>query len=154
MSLIEKIKAQQLQARKNKNAIEASLLTTLIGEAVIIGKNDGNRETTDAEVIAVVKKFIKNTNEMLTALNNSTGDALTESREIANAELQILNSFLPKQLSEEELKAVVDEIIADMRSRSSGVVNMGMIMGALKLAYDGQYDGKMASSVVKAALAS
>jgi hypothetical protein len=59
MSLIQTIKADQVQARKARSA-SASILTTLIGEAEMIGKNAGDRESTDEEVIAIIKKFIKN----------------------------------------------------------------------------------------------
>ena len=64
MSLIEKIRVDQLASRKAAfnypatNKLQADLLTTLLGEEVMVGKNAGSRETTDAEVIAIVKKFI------------------------------------------------------------------------------------------------
>ena len=50
MTLFSQIKADQLAARKAKDGLKATLLTTLIGELTAIGKNDGNREVTDAEV--------------------------------------------------------------------------------------------------------
>jgi len=61
MTLMEQIKTAQVTARKT-GAQEASLLTTLLGEAAMVGKN-ANRETTDQEVVAVVKKFVKNIDE-------------------------------------------------------------------------------------------
>jgi hypothetical protein len=58
---MEQIKAKQIAARKSGSA-DAGLLTTLLGEAAMVGKNAG-RETTDQEVVAVVKKFVKNIDE-------------------------------------------------------------------------------------------
>ena len=69
MTILESVKKAQLQARKEKRAVDASTLTTLIGEAEMIGKNDGNRASTDAEVVTVIKKFVKNIDETLTILS-------------------------------------------------------------------------------------
>lgn len=63
--LIVKIKHDQLVARKNRDQIESTLLTTLIGEADMVGKNNGNRDPFDEEVISVVKKFLKGVNETI-----------------------------------------------------------------------------------------
>ena len=59
MTLIEQIKAAQLTARKNRDAAAAASLTTLIGEAEMIGKN-ANRVVHDLEVVGILKKFIDN----------------------------------------------------------------------------------------------
>jgi uncharacterized protein YqeY len=141
MSLITEIKAEQITARKNRNAPMAALLTTLIGEAEMVGKNAG-REVLDAEVVATIKKFIKNIDETIKALGADDKRA-----QDAMDEKVVLEHFLPKQLSEAELRAYVQEIIL-----TEGA-NMGKIMGVLKSRFDGMYDGKMASSVVKAVLA-
>lgn len=132
MSLIEQIKNQQLIARKNGSE-EASLLTTLLSEAVNIGKNNGNRETTDAEVVSVVKKFIKNIEETVAALTTRNQDATKFLNEKA-----VLETFLPKQLTETELLEIA-------KTKSS----MPEFMKHLKDNFNGQYDGKLASTVAK-----
>lgn len=131
-TLINTIKEQQIAARKS-NSPEASLLTTLLGEASMIGKNDGNRETTDAEVHAVVKKFIKNIDETISALTSRNKDASP-----FIAERNVLSAFLPKQLTEDELKAIASNCSA-----------MPEFMKHLKEKYAGQYDGKIASTIAK-----
>lgn len=143
MSLIEQIKAKQLEARKAKSPAVA-VLTTLIGEATMIGKNDGNRETTDAEVIAVIKKFIKNIDDTMGML---TKDA-PQAAEFA-AEKNALKVFLPTQLDEVALRTVIVGIIAE-----NGFVakDMGKVMGMLKAQYGGTYDGQLASILVKKVL--
>lgn len=132
MSLIGKIKQLQITARK-EGLTEASLLTTLLGEATMIGKNDGNRETTDAEVIAVVKKFIKNIDETIAALEDRGQhiDAFEQER-------VVLTRFLPKQLSESDLIEV-----------AKYQENMPSFMKHLKENFAGQYDGKLAATVAK-----
>jgi uncharacterized protein YqeY len=142
--LIEKIKSDQLTARKERNGVASALLTTLIGDAVAIGKNDGGRPVTDSEVVALIKKYISNMHATITHL----GDSNPEAVKIVNEEIEILSQYLPQQLSEEEMNTAITGIIFDVGQ------NMGKIMGALKSRYDGQYDGKMASSIVKGLLGS
>ena len=75
MTLLSKIRADLFTLRKegeSKNAI--SLLTTLYSEAANVGLNDFKRETTDAEVIAVIKKFIKNIDECINVGSNKGVD--------------------------------------------------------------------------------
>lgn len=132
MSLIQQIKDQQIEARKTGH-VHAALLTTLLSEAVNVGKNDGNRETTDTEVIAVVKKFIKNLDETITACTSRGKDT-----EPFVQEKQKLETFLPQQLGEQELMAIA-------KTRSG----MPDFMKYLKETHAGQYDGKLASTVAK-----
>jgi uncharacterized protein YqeY len=146
MSLIATIKADQLQARKNKDEILKPLLTTLLGEAQAVGKNDGNRESTDAEVIATVKSFLKKINETLDAIADKGGDATT-----TLAEKAALEAYLPKQLTEEELITIVSSHV-DSHVEDKSMKSMGIVMGHLKAVYDGQYDGKLASAVVRKVL--
>jgi uncharacterized protein len=56
MSMMDKLRADLLTARKERSDM-TGLLTALVGEAAMIGKNNGNRETTDEEVLRIVKKF-------------------------------------------------------------------------------------------------
>lgn len=131
MSLMEQIKTQQIAARKAGDP-KASLLTTLLGEAAMVGKNAG-RETTDAEVVAVVKKFIKNVDETIAALqarNQLFADFAVER--------EVLEQFLPMQLSEAALIEV-----------AKCQENMPAFMKHLKENFAGKYDGKLAATVAK-----
>ena len=142
MNLIDQIKADQLLARKQKEAIRASLLTTLIGEADMVGKNAGNRAPTDAEVVAVVKKFLKNIDETLKVVDpTSAGYAL------AKEEQSILVDYQPKQISADALRTMVNEIICYYEN-AGDTANVGLVMKVLKAKFDGQYDGKLASSII------
>ena len=133
MSLIEKIKQDQVAARVRRDSITANLLTTLIGEAEMVGKNAGNRASTDAEVVAVIKKFVKNAEETLAALKKAN-----QYNEVIAVEIGILGRYLPQQLGEYELKAI-----------AVGRANMPDFMKYLKENYAGQYDGKLASTVAR-----
>lgn len=142
MSLLQQIKADQLQARKNKDVVTATLLTTLIGEASMIGKNDGNRESTDAEVIAVIKKFIKNAEDTIAVVNNP---AATEGLQ---QERDILAAYLPRQMTKEQLMYIIStQIQAGTFAKDARL--KGSAMKYLKSTLDGQYDGKVASEAIE-----
>ena len=121
------IKGANLKARKAKNRIVSNVLTTLIGEIEIVGKNDGNRETTESETIAVINKFKKNA---LETVNNMKERGISED-EIQKYvdEVDLYSSYLPTLLSETELTDIIKSIIGD------GEVNIGKIMGTLKKLY-------------------
>lgn len=144
--LIEKIKADQIAARKAHNASKALLLTTLIGEAQAIGKNSGNREPTDAEVVAIIKKFIKGMDETLGYLSVSNANVKTDARVSILLEKDILSIYLPKQMTKEETENALVAAIAVVGK------NMGQVMSYMKANYEGQYDGKLASTIVKTLL--
>lgn len=144
--LLEKLQAASLEARKAQNTIAASLLTTLYSEAARVGKDQGNRVPTDEEVVAVVKKFSKNIDETLAALPEA--DARVAALRI---EKELLAAYLPQQLDEAGLSALVAELVGALADKSPK--QMGVVMAGLKARAGGQYDGAMASRLVKAALA-
>lgn len=136
MSMIENIQANQLAARIAKNQIKSNLLTTLLGEARSIGKNNGNRETTDEEVIKLITKFIKGITETLSLLKpeDSRFSILVEEQEI-------LKSYLPTQLTTEEIKFI---ILKNFPEKTA----VGPVMAFFKSNYSGLYDGKAVSSLI------
>jgi uncharacterized protein len=144
-ALLEKLRSDQLQARKNKDVIASNLLTTLLGEIMTIGKNAGNREPEDTEIIQTVKKFLKSNAEA----KDSLVKAGRNSAEL-DQEKKILEIYLPTQLSEGQLKGIIQNYIDELSEKS--MKQMGTVMGKLKSKYDGEYDGKMASSIVKSLL--
>jgi uncharacterized protein YqeY len=115
--------------------LSINLLTTLYSEAANVGLNDGKRESTDAEVISVIRKFIKNLNECISV-------GITKHVDVSKyeAERDILNAYLPQQLTEMEIEAFVIPFVREGGKPSA--------MKALKETYAGQYDGKVASTVV------
>lgn len=141
MSLLETIKTHALDARKRRDNIAAPFLTTLLSEASAPGLNDGKRASTDEEVLAVVRKFLKNNSEVLLVRPNDT---------VAQAEKQILEGYLPQQLSDGELRAALTAIARDAGLTTVTQKDMGVLMKGLKERYNGQYDGKAAQQAVSA----
>lgn len=142
--LMANIQAACLQARKLKQTERAAALTTLLAEVQKIGKDAGNRETTDEEALRVVKKFLKGVEEFLAL----TKDESTQARLLAEKEM--LESFLPVQAGEAELKQAVTEIVGALADKGPKAV--GAVMKSLKERFGGNYDGALASKLVKEAL--
>ena len=143
--LLDTLQQDALAARKNQNAIAATLLTTLYAEAARFGKDKGNRVSTDDEVLAVITKFVKGVDETLAVL------PATDSRvEQLKAEKVILSAYLPQQLTEAELAALIADIVATLAEKTPK--QMGAVMGQLKAKAGGRYDSTTASRLVKTAL--
>jgi uncharacterized protein YqeY len=140
MTLIERIKADQIIARKAKDSVKTTLLSTLLGEITAVGKNNGNRETTDAEAIAVIKKFKKNVEDTQSLIFGSSIRPMVYTD--MDAEIDLYESYLPKQLSETELKST----IRTLKTHNSNI-QMKDIMSYLKENFAGLYDGKLASTL-------
>ena len=142
MSLIQSIKQDQLAARKASKTRLASILTTLIGEAEMKVFDDGKRETTDTEVITVLKKFHVNAvaNAQLFNHRNIQSQA---TRQGYLEEVAVYESYMPKQMTEAEITNVIERHFITTTQGLKGIV-----MRYFKENYAGQYDGKVVSSVV------
>jgi uncharacterized protein YqeY len=146
MSLLEEIRKDQLQARK-EHAFGVPLLTTLIGEAQMPGKNAG-RESTDEEVLGIIKKFISNLDEVIKILGKNQSEFFIDERLVhAQTERMILMKYVPIQKTEAELRVIITEYIDILGEKSPK--QMGKVMGMLKTEYSGRYDGTLASKLVK-----
>lgn len=139
--MLEKIKKDILEARKSKDSVRANVLNTLYSEAKTAAINNGRREPEDQELMALLKKFLKGNSETIELKKKQNMDFSQESRE-----KEILESFMPKQLSEIELEEIIKEYVAGLEDKSKK--SMGLIMKRLKEEHDGTFDGKTASSIV------
>lgn len=144
--LIEQIKAQQVVSRKNRDSFRIGVLTTLLGEAEKIGKDAGNRQTTDEECIRTIKKFVKNINETLKITDKKS--------DVLNKELDVLSEFLPDEMSENDIAASIAQIISEMQNDDTNpIIVIGTVMRVFKAQYiDANYDGKTVSNIIRGQL--
>ena len=112
MTIEKRIEADFMKAFKEKNAEVKSLLSTVKGEMQTMKKNLVVENLSDEESTKILGKFAKNLKENIRLMND----------EKSKMELSIIESYLPKQMSEDEVNAKLDEILA------SGVTNIGQIM--------------------------
>lgn len=150
MSLLDTIKTNSIQARKSaigkpadaSESVKATLLVTLFGEASRIGKDDGDRSTTDDETLGVIRKFLKNIDETL-KLNLSDS-----ARTRATIEREVLQSYLPPELPETVLRAEI-ALLAAANGVPFTVRDTGTVRKALDAKFPGQINGKLLSDILK-----
>jgi uncharacterized protein YqeY len=146
-SILETITQAQLVARKERDAPVTSFLSFVIGEARAVGKNKGNRDSTDDEVIAVLRKLIASNEENLTLTKGEDKNAAWQNK--------ILNGFLPTQLSDEDVELLVRSFITGQNwtDEKPSPKWMGDVMSMLKECQTGKYNPKSASEIVRRVLA-
>lgn len=142
--LIEQIKEDQLKARVDGQKIATDCLTTLYSESIMIGKNDGNRQTTDNEVLKLIKKFMDNLNDFI-SICEKTNKSIPEK---IYEEQKILAKYLPKQLNDEELIKIITDIHQKLGGGKEQKL-IGSIMKQLSANYTNLYNGEKASQIVK-----
>lgn len=136
--LFERMQKESLEARKARDQVKSSVLTTAISQIKALAIDDGHRAVNDADVMKIVKQFLKGVEENLALAAQGKMDA--SRAEQFKLEKDILLSYLPQQMSADDIKAAV---------KKSGATNIGEAMKYLKANFDDQYDGKLASGVIK-----
>ena len=151
MSLREKINQQFNAALKNKEKTLVSTLRLII--AAIKEKDIANRsgekkgESKDQEIIKVLQKMKKQRQDSAELYKKGGREELLKAEE---EEIKIIDTFLPKQLSEEETKKICKEIIESLGA--SSIKDMGKIMGSLKQKYSDSIDFSKANIIIKGLL--
>ena len=151
MSLREKINQQFNIALKSKNKTLIStlrLVLSAIKEKDIANRTSENKEIAkDEEIMKVLRKMKKQRQDSAELYKKGERQELLEAEE---AEIKIIDTFLPTQLSEEETKNICKEIIES--TGASSIKDMGKIMGALKKKYSDSLDFGKANIIVKGLL--
>ena len=126
------------------------LVNAAIKDRDIAARSDGNYDgVSDGDIQLVLAKMIKQRVESATTYEEAGRLELAEKE---RSEISVIETFLPKQLSEDEIEAAVAETVAETGAES--VRDMGRVMGALKEKYAGQMDFGKAGGLVKARLSS
>jgi len=151
MSLREKINQQFNTALKNKNKTLVStlrLILAAIKERDIANRTSGKKEEVkDQEIIKVLQKMKKQRQDSADLYKKGGRQELLN---IEEEEIKIIDTFLPKQLSEEETKKICKEIIESVGA--SSIKDMGKIMGTLKKKYSDSIDFSKANIIIKGLL--
>jgi len=153
MSLREKINKQFNTALKSQNKTLIStlrLVLAAIKERDIANRSSGKREEVkDQEIVKILQKMKKQRQDAAELYKKGERPELLAAEE---AEIKIVDTFLPKQLSEEETQKICKEIIES--TGASSIKDMGKIMGSLKKKYSDSIDFSKANTIVKGLLSS
>ena len=151
MSLREKIKEQFNNALKSKNKTLVStfrLILAAIKERDIANRSAGKKEVVgDSEIIKILRRMKKQRLESADLYKKGERQELVE---IEESEIKIIDSFLPKQLNEEETKKICEAVIESLGA--SSIKDMGKIMGSLKQKYSDSIDFSKVNTIVKGLL--
>ena len=148
MSLKETIETEYKNALKSKDKIKIStyrLILSSIKDLDISNRSGPNKkETDDEDIKKLLKKMMKQRAESIDIYKkNNRSDLL----EIEQNEFNILSSFLPKQLNDEDTKKICEEIISKLNA--SSIKDMGKVMGELKKKHADEIDFSKAGALLK-----
>ena len=150
MSLQTQIEDKLNQSLKNK---DKSLYPTLrlivsgIKDVLIANRTKEVKDISDQDIMGVLKKMVKQRNESCEVYKKA---GRTDLLEIETKEIEIISSFLPKQLSEEDTKKLCDEVIKKIGANS--IKDMGKVMGDLKKTHGDVLDFSKVGSIIKTVL--
>ncbi len=132
--LMDAIRKDMFEAKKVKDTVKSNLLSTLFSEIFTLSKS--GKELTEEDELKIIRKFLKNIDETLAL------DIPEATKTKLKSEKEILESYLPKQLSKDEIEKIVAELVAEGKG-------MKDIMPYFKEKYSGKYDGRTVSEIVK-----
>ena len=147
MSLKQQIESKLNEAlkAKDKNTYPTlRLVVSAIKDAEIAGRSKGQQEGADSDITSILKKMIKQRNESCEVYKKAGRKELLENE---SREIEVISTFLPKQLSEEETKKICQETVKSVGATS--MKDMGKVMGMLKSKHADTIDFSKVSSIIK-----
>lgn len=149
MSIKEQLMADMKAAMKAKEGGKLALNTIRMARAHIRQAeiDNGHADFNDDQVLAVLRKEVKQRKETLSEIESSGREDLVEQ---TKAEIDVLEKYLPAEMTPEAVEAAVKEIVDAM---DPGQKNMGSVMKAVMAKLKGQADGKLINQIVRKLLA-
>ena len=137
-----------MKARDKRATSTLRLILAALKDRDIAARSRGKSEGVgEDEILDLLQKMVRQRYDSIEMYQKGNREDLVEKEK---GEIEVIESFLPKQLTEEETKAAVDEIIGDQEA--SSIKDMGRVMGELKKNFTGRMDFGKASGLVKARL--
>ena len=143
MSIKEQIEKAMVPAAKSKDKGKLSALR-MIKAAVHNREIDARRDLTEPEMLQVLSSLVKQRQDSIEQFKKGNRNDLVEKEE---AELGVIKSFMPEQMSDDEIEVEISKAISE--TGATGVKDMGKVMKALMPKVTGKADGKLISELVK-----
>jgi uncharacterized protein YqeY len=135
-----------MKAKEERKLSTLRMVNSTIKNADIAARGEGKPPLSDADLLGVFQKMIKQRQESV-ELYDKGGRAELAAQE--REEIAIISAYLPKQMSEDEIKAAISAAVAE--TGAAGMKDMGKVIGVLRAKFAGQMDFGKASGMVKAA---
>ncbi|MGO4711493.1 GatB/YqeY domain-containing protein [Bradyrhizobium sp. 2TAF24] len=139
---------EAMKAKDERKLSTLRMVNAAIKNADIEARGQGKPPLSDDDLLGLLQKMIKQRQESV-LLYDKGGRAELAAQE--REEIAVISAYLPKQMSDDEVKAAIAAVIQD--TGAAGIKDMGKVIAALKAKYAGQMDFGKASGLVKAALA-
>lgn len=136
-----------MEAMKSGDALKTSVLRMLKASILKFEVSGDRKEASDSDIMDLIQKEIKSRRD---SVEQFTAGNRPELADKETAEIAVLIGYMPPQMSEEEVLAVVKEVIAEVGA--TGKSDLGKVMGALMPKVKGKADGAMVSKVVNGLL--
>ena len=149
MSLQADIMSAMKAAMKDKNQTALAALRAIKSEILLVKTSGGDAELSKEDEIKILSKLVKQRKDSASIFTEQNRADLAEP-ELAQAE--VISQFLPEQLGESEITAVVEKVIANVGA--SSMKDMGKVMGIVNKELAGKADGKTISTIIKTKLMS
>ncbi len=140
----EKILNDYKEAMKARDALKSTLLSSLRAEMMNAALAKKKDKLDEAEIIGVIKKQVKQHQDSIAQFQQGNRADLAEKEA---KELEFLKPYLPPELSGEEIKKMIEEVIA--ATGASRIKDMGKVMKEVNAKLAGQADGRLVSDLVK-----
>jgi uncharacterized protein YqeY len=139
---------EAMKAKDQRRVSTLRMINAALKDRDIEARGLGREPLSDQELLGLCQKMIKQRQESLDIYEKAgRADLAAQERE----EIEIISSYLPKQMSEDEARTAIEAVVNDLGA--SGVKDMGKVMAALKERYSGRMDFGKASATVKSVLA-
>lgn len=143
MSLTERLNDDMKQAMRNKDKFRLSVIRMIRSSIKNIEVNE-RRTPDDNEVLDILNREVKQRKDSLQEFEKAGRDDLASDVKV---EIEIIHEYLPQQLNEEEVNAIVKQTINEVGASSKA--DMGKVMGALMPKVKGRADGKLVNEIVQ-----
>lgn len=148
MQILEQITADMKDAMRAKDKIALTSIRSLKA-AITNAEKAQKTELNETEIIGIIRKQVKQRQDSITQFTDAGRIDLAENEQ---AEITILEKYLPQALSSEEVAGIVQKIVEELNANS--MADMGKVMKAAQEKCQGRAEGKLLSQTVKAALTS
>lgn len=145
---LQKALKESMLAHDAETTGAVRLIIAGMKEKDVDARGKGAKEATEAELLSMMQTMIKQRNDSIKMYMDGNRPELAAKE---RKEIEIIERFLPKQMSDAEIEAAVKALISEMGA--SSMKDMGKIMGALKSQYAGQLDMGKANGIIKSLLA-
>jgi uncharacterized protein YqeY len=143
VTLKEKLMADLKDAMKSKDKVKKSVIT-MIRASIKQFEVDNRAEMTEQQILEIMFKQVKQKRDAIVEFTKGNREDLVDE---AKAEIEVIMNYLPKQLTEDEIRVLVKEAVEAVGATSPK--DMGKLMGALMPKVKGKADGKVVNNIVR-----